>query len=291
MASASGPARPAPPASPPTSERAYLNLPLNNAAGVRSRAPRLLALHSFRTSAHIFKLQMKRAGWLLDVDASEGAPARGDAATSSPSSSSSAAEVVFLDAPFVATASPGAKIEQFFPDGPYREWWNASDDGRVYRGLDETLEYVNAFVQREGPFDGVIGFSQGGSLAALLCGLQQERRQLAPGSAPPPGPALTFPDFQLCICICGLRTRLKEHDRLYRDRNGSFQLPSLHFLGKADSLTPFSRRLVANFHDAVIIEHRHGHVVPSLAEAGARERLTTFLEKHCVVPSSATPSL
>ena len=255
---------------------------------------RLLALHSFRTSAKIFMQQMGRAGWLMD----EGKGPMSD--DGSGSGASLAPEIVFLDAPFVATKSPGEKIEQFFPGGPYREWWNASDDGLVYNGLEETLEYVNAFATREGPFHGVIGFSQGGSLAALLCALQQERRRVAASGASTPQdddawPALTFDDFQVCICICGLTTRPKALQRLYRDK---FKLPSMHFLGSADSLTPYSRRLVANFERADIIEHSYGHVVPSLAASDARERLAVFLMKHCCASTSessqsheATPSL
>ena len=234
---------------------------------------------------------MARAGWLMDET-------MGPVSDDSGSGACPAPEIVFLDAPFVATKSPGAKIEHFFPGGPYREWWNASDDGLVYHGLEETLEYVNAFATREGPFHAVIGFSQGGSLAALLCALQQERRRVAASGASTQDdswPALTFDDFQACICICGLTTRPKALQRLYRDK---FNIPSMHFLGSADSLTPFSRRLVANFESADIIEHSYAHVVPSLAAADARERLAVFLKKHCCAntPGSshsheATPSL
>ena len=84
---------------------------------------------------------------------------------------------------------------------PYFEWWNAreSDDGAVsYDGEAATLAHVTDFMQREGtsparappaplclrtsapphlsapgPFDGVLGFSQGGSLAHLLCMVQE----------------------------------------------------------------------------------------------------------------------
>ena len=270
--------------------RGYLKLPTLNVE--RGGRVRLLALHSFRTSAKIFMQQMARAGWMMDE-------AKGTESDGSGVGTCYAPEIVFLDAPFVATKSPGAKIEQFFPGGPYREWWNASDDGLVYHGLEETLKYVNAFATREGPFHGVIGFSQGGSLAALLCALQQERRCVAASGASTPQddawPALTFDDFQACICICGLTTRPKALQRFYRDK---FEVPSMHFLGSADSLTPFSRRLVANFELADVVEHSYGHVVPSLAAADARERLAVFLKKHCCAKTSgashsheATPSL
>ena len=43
---------------------------------------------------------------------------------------------------------------------PYLSWWNATDDGRVYRGWDESRAQLAALAA-QGPF-GVLGFSQGG---------------------------------------------------------------------------------------------------------------------------------
>jgi hypothetical protein len=34
--------------------------------------------------------------------------------------------------------------------------------------VDESMEYVANFVKQEGPFDGIFGFSQGGTMASLI---------------------------------------------------------------------------------------------------------------------------
>ena len=261
-------------ASRATSTRGYLSV---SGKGIESHV-RLLALHSFRTSAAIFKAQMRRAGWLLP----EGEPP-------SRSPGENAVEVVFLDAPFEASGALPPRIAEFFPDGPYLEWWNASDDGKVYEGLGDTLTYVNDFVAREGPFQGVIGFSQGGTLAALLCAMQEGRGRLgtsAGASSSTTGSVqLTQKDFQCCICLCGLRSRVNEHQQLYESR---IHLPNMHFLGKADALTAYSRRLVASFIDPIVVEHSRSHVVPPIAEGGGKEALRRFLIEHV---SGPTPSL
>lgn len=37
------------------------------------------------------------------------------------------------------------------------------------KGFDESIQKVNEAFINMGPFDGILGFSQGGSLVALIC--------------------------------------------------------------------------------------------------------------------------
>lgn len=54
---------------------------------------------------------------------------------------------------------------------PGRSWWTYSDapsiDCTSYNGIETSIELI----KRESPFDGIIGFSQGGTFASILCGL------------------------------------------------------------------------------------------------------------------------
>src|SRR5262249_27348287 len=82
------------------------------------------------------------------------------------------AELVFIDAPSLAAGDYG--------------WWHAvsdesardSDDPGVdgprrhYKGWARTCDAIIARFAAEGPFDGVLGFSQGAALAGLLVGLR-----------------------------------------------------------------------------------------------------------------------
>ena len=62
-----------------------------------------------------------------------------------------------------------------------------------YEGCEESLRYIEQVLQDEGPFDGVIGFSQGAVLAHLL---------LAGGA---------HPELRCAICISGFVCRDPTH--------------------------------------------------------------------------------
>jgi hypothetical protein len=70
-------------------------------------------------------------------------------------------EFDFVDAPFEGTPAPG--IEKFF-EPPYFVW------NRYYvpSEVSKVHDYVRAVVAQNGPYDGVIGFSEGAALAAAL---------------------------------------------------------------------------------------------------------------------------
>ena len=61
---------------------------------------------------------------------------------------------------------------------------------RRYIGLDESLRVVREAVERDGPYDGILGFSQGATLAALFC-------LLAAPTAASPAP------FRCAILVAG----------------------------------------------------------------------------------------
>eukprot|EP01084_Bolivina_argentea_P235463 396216_1 len=58
-----------------------------------------------------------------------------------------------------------------------RTWWNATSANKTgpktYVGMIDTLYYVADMIDRKGPFDGIIGFSQGGVLLTLIMALIQ----------------------------------------------------------------------------------------------------------------------
>ncbi|KAJ0870268.1 putative chromatin regulator PHD family [Helianthus annuus] len=98
-------------------------------------------------------------------------------------------------------------------------------------GYDESLTYLKEFVTKNGPFDGILGFSQGAAMAA---------------------------------CVAAQKSSLKENEK------NLINCPSLHIYGSdhgKDTQIAFdaSKRLVSLFEEgsAVIIEHDHGHIIPT----------------------------
>jgi pimeloyl-ACP methyl ester carboxylesterase len=55
-------------------------------------------------------------------------------------------------------------------------WWRRKGDGEpfAYEGLEEGLARVAEVLRTDGPFDGVVGFSQGGALAGMVASLLEE---------------------------------------------------------------------------------------------------------------------
>merc|ERR1712025_581655 len=49
----------------------------------------------------------------------------------------------------------------------YFEWWNATDDKRVYRRYDGSVEFIRQRLASDA-YDGIMGFSQGAGLAHQL---------------------------------------------------------------------------------------------------------------------------
>jgi hypothetical protein len=51
-------------------------------------------------------------------------------------------------------------------------WWYPNRDRTVYRDVDASIRFLQGVFEQQGPFDGVLGFSQGAAMAALLCSLR-----------------------------------------------------------------------------------------------------------------------
>ncbi|KAF7016724.1 hypothetical protein CFC21_030262, partial [Triticum aestivum] len=197
------------------------------AGGVGARRPRFLCLHGFRTSGEIMRKQVV-GKWPAEVTAS--------------------LDLVFADAPFPAEGK--SDVDGIF-DPPYYEWFQFDKGFTEYRNFDKCLAYIEELMIKEGPFDGLMGFSQGSILSGALPGLQEQ------------GLALTrVPKIKYLIIIGGAKFRSPAiADKAYANM---IKIPSLHFLGDNDFLKPHGEQLIESFVDPFIIRHPKGHTVPRL---------------------------
>eukprot|EP00871_Galdieria_phlegrea_P000343 jgi/Galph1/1309/GphlegSOOS_G5976.1 len=155
--------------------------------------------------------------------------------------------------------------------GPQLSWWTAAGDGRQYVGWIETLEYLKTVFRTQneensskGPFDGVLGFSQGAALCGLLCSLKEH----------PEYRVEEFSCIQFALMFSGFVSRAEQHQSLFKYR---LHTPALICYGKADDLVDSSRSrdLAALFANPTIVEHDGGHLVPS--GANEREQILNFV--------------
>lgn len=208
------------------------------AAAAVQRKLRMLCLHGYHGSADVLRRQLAAfAAPLAEL-----------------------ADFEYIDAPSLAVGDFG--------------WWHAVDAERRYDGWARTREAIVAAFARRGPFDGVLGFSQGAALAGLLVGLR------APDGTPTPERPLAF---GVAILASGFPARDPELAQLYA-RADSYALPSLHLVGRADAVVPAAstRALADRFARPTIVEHAGGHVVPATPAVieAARALLISFSTTH-----------
>jgi hypothetical protein len=71
---------------------------------------------------------------------------------------------------------------EFFHLLDQKGWWfsrqdayfMAQDKTDCCKGYEESLEVIKKAFEEQGPFDGVLGFSQGASMVSLLCGIREQ---------------------------------------------------------------------------------------------------------------------
>lgn len=138
---------------------------------------RILMLHGFTQSGPLFEIKTKALKKSLDK-AFPAAPKPGHL-----KSYPGGLEFVYPTAPMKLsyTDIPGGVAEpEDLRDEAYG-WWKRKGDSEpyLYDGLEEGLEAIAQILREEGPFDGVIGFSQGGSAAGMLAALLEPGRREA----------------------------------------------------------------------------------------------------------------
>lgn len=131
-------------------------------AAMRSKQ-KVLCLHGWRTNGEILSMQMAALQANTTMDC------------------------VYIDAPFPGRGDPDKGIALFYPDRPYYEWFyrakksdanesstsnlKASD---IYENLEESIKFLKNHIESNGPYDGILGFSQGASMVTRLVRIQED---------------------------------------------------------------------------------------------------------------------
>ncbi|CAG2182587.1 unnamed protein product, partial [Oppiella nova] len=162
------------------------------------------------------------------------------------------------------------------PDGDdSKSWWfsdinpdyfSSSQESNTCKGFDETLSLIRHTFETQGPFDGILGFSQGSALVALLCCLK------------------TLNEFnynlKFVVIIAGFKSLSTKHLELFDRLNGQLiDIPSLHIIGETDQIIDKTRseQLSQHFVNPFIIYHSGGHLVPS--HSSNRQKFHQFFDQ------------
>ncbi|GMR35939.1 hypothetical protein PMAYCL1PPCAC_06134, partial [Pristionchus mayeri] len=180
-----------------------------------------------------------------------------------------------------ACAPHRPNVESSEERGDVRGWWFTKVDSQfssrdvtdLATGFDDSVGYLVKFVKENGPFDGLLGFSQGACMLHLLLA----KMQLGEVDLPTP---------QFVIFASGFLSLSSAHSQYTGLRLDA--IPSLHIFGTGDEvvLCPVSERLEERFRaegDAAgeypaQIRHDGGHFIPPMSRY--KQPLISFLEQQ-----------
>ncbi|KAL5996529.1 hypothetical protein ACLOJK_026609 [Asimina triloba] len=134
-------------------------------------------------------------------------------------------------------------------------------------GLEESYAYLKAVCSKMGPFDGILGFSQGAAMAALFCALQgRDDHALC---------------FRFAILCSGFR--ISSEKIIW---GSSINCPSLHIFGGREGkdrqiARSVSMELAQLFDEgsADVLEHESGHIIPT--QPPYIDQTRDFLMRFC----------
>ncbi|SCU82453.1 LADA_0C05402g1_1 [Lachancea dasiensis] len=134
-------------------------------------------------------------------------------------------------------------------------WW-LKDPNDEYRVPQNTKDFLRDYIIENGPFDGIIGFSQGAGYAGYLCTDVRGLLSLSEEEQP---------NFKFFVSFSGFRMAPKWFQQRYED--SPITVPSLHVLGELDTVVESSR--VMWLYDScseksrTLLKHPGGHFVPN----------------------------
>ncbi|GAM18510.1 hypothetical protein SAMD00019534_016850 [Acytostelium subglobosum LB1] len=157
----------------------YLAPQANQSSLVPSkRRLRILCLHGYKQNATVFKSKTAVLRKSLD----------------------DIADFIYIDAPHIVDEAKGSA-----------SWWRATGDGKEYRGWETTLDYIRNIFIKKGPFDGILGFSQGAVLGSLLCSISS----LNSDTSIERGDGYKDISFNFALLFSGFQSRATVHQSLY----------------------------------------------------------------------------
>lgn len=227
---------------------------------------KLLMLHGFAQSAPFFQIKTRALTEMLRKTISHSYNVRAENV-----------EFAFLTGPLHLRASDlsgtCADGHQFLDDSDTCAWWQNLDATNHYVGIESSLAALRLLVQQQGPFTGVVGFSQGATLAAMFAswcesdsvpGRSEALREMSKGNdlllqllSSPPQRQLEF-----ALCFSGFRGTFSFYHGFYAPE---IVTPTIHVLGELDTIISkaISEDLMNSCVEPILIQHQGVHFVPT----------------------------
>ncbi|KAK5090997.1 Family of serine hydrolases 3 [Lithohypha guttulata] len=171
-----------------------------------------------------------------------------------------------------------SKVEDESDEVEAYGWWRRSNTSEPpeYVGIEEGLAVVADTMKREGPFDGVMGFSQGAAMAAMVSSLLEGKSRSEAFKAamaksklsmsyPSAFADLDHPPLKFCISYSGFVAPGERYAAFYEP---TIRTPMCHFVGSLDTVVEEARtnKLIEAAGGPTrtsVIVHPGGHFVPN----------------------------
>lgn len=190
----------------------------------------------------------------------------------------------FVDAPFPAVSAPIEEDEAAENDtnvgqqDPGNSWWQWTDiepgtrpsKAAQYTGLDISLDTINKAIEQHKPIHGLLGFSQGATMAALYLSMSTDQNAVA---------AATLQDIRIALIISGFLPRDKSYAEIITTAKPN--IPTMFVAGEQDVLVPVekSAALWEHFSIKEVYKHKGSHFVPTCS-GEYKAAVIKFLDEH-----------
>lgn len=173
-------------------------------------------------------------------------------------------DLIFINGPFPID-NDGTSVNEHFV------WLGFNKVTMEYDKFEEGIAYIEDHMIELGPFDGVLGFSEGAFITGALPGMQEQGLCLK-----------KVKKIEYVVIISGAKIGGKSLPLVPKLAETAYSspinIPSLHIFGKNDKEWPNSPELVEAYVDPLVIKHNGGHEVPKLDEEGLKIMIE-FLKK------------
>ncbi|KAJ2850135.1 Ovarian cancer-associated protein 2 [Coemansia brasiliensis] len=202
--------------------------------------PKILCLHGFGENAELFKIRSRNFRAVVGDNA----------------------ELVYLDGPIDIGRlhmTTGDLTDPDLSNGftNLGWWWMRRGWSYEARGIGKTLDLISKVLEEQGPFDGILGFSQGAALAVIISELLAQKDLQGPLSLG----NTTHPPIKFLVLAGAFQIEVPEYEYLYRE---TLSVPSLHIMGTYDTVVEPERSIKVQgyFDKPQVFEFVGGHFIP-----------------------------
>ncbi|KAJ2555795.1 Family of serine hydrolases 3 [Coemansia sp. RSA 1933] len=204
--------------------------------------PKILCLHGFGESGELFKIRSRNFRRIVEDHA----------------------ELVYLDghldiANLHLTAADLDRDNSIHTDFTNLAWWWARKSKTTeYRGMEKAFLQIGKVLNEQGPFDGILAFSQGACLGIIISALLDGRSRDGGSEF---GIEVNHPPIKFMVLAGAFLINDPGYQFLYSKK---LNIPSFHMSGEYDTVISRSEAHAANnvFVDPVVFDFVGGHYIP-----------------------------